>query len=137
MEENPMKKTFFISLIAFLSSILPSTSFGNLTGAGATFPYPIYTKWADTYQKTSGVKINYKPIRSGGGITPTQAKLVDFGASDKPLSGEELKASNLAQFPTVIGGIVPIFNLPYLKDKPIQLSGEVLADIYSGKIKKW
>lgn len=132
-----MKKMIFSGLLLWLIGLLSSVGFANLTGAGATFPYPIYAKWADAYQQKTGIRINYQPIGSGGGIKQIQAKLVDFGASDKPLSSQELKEAGLIQFPTLIGGITPIFNLPELKKYSLQLSGEVLADIYLGKIKKW
>ncbi len=109
----------------------------NITGAGATFPYPIYSKWTDAYQKVTGAKINYQPIGSGGGIKQIQAKLVDFGASDKPLASAELSQSDLIQFPTLIGGVVAIINLPGITSDQVKLSGPVLADIYLGNIKNW
>ena len=108
-----------------------------ITGAGASFPYPLYIKWAKAYQEKTGVQVNYQPIGSGGGIQQIQAKTVDFGASDKPLSNEDLQQKQLTQFPTVIGGVVLAINIPDLKDKTIVLSGPVLADIYLGKIKQW
>lgn len=109
----------------------------TLTGAGATFPYPIYAKWAQAYQTTAGVKLNYQAIGSGGGVKQIQAKTVDFGASDKPLSHAELQRDQLIQFPTVIGGVVPVVNLANIKPGELKLSGKILADIYLGKIKKW
>ena len=108
----------------------------TITGAGATFPYPLYVQWAQTYQRLTGVNINYQPIGSGGGIQQIKAKTVNFGASDKPLSAAELKQDGLTQFPTVVGGVVAVVNLPNLKN-PIVLSGSVLADIYLGKISHW
>jgi phosphate transport system substrate-binding protein len=108
----------------------------QITGAGATFPYPLYVKWAQTYQQTKNINLNYQPIGSGGGIQQVKAKTVDFGASDKPLSNEELQQSQLTQFPTVVGGVVAVINLPNQK-KPIILSGSVLANIFQGKITQW
>ncbi len=109
----------------------------TVTGAGATFPYPVYSKWAQGYQSIGQLNINYQPIGSGGGIKQIQAKTVDFGASDKPLSTAELEKNNLIQFPTVVGGIVPVINVPNIKSGQIKLSGSVLADIYLGEIKQW
>src|SRR5437899_6127218 len=109
----------------------------DITGAGATFPYPIYAKWAVAYKAKSGVGMNYHSIGSGGGIKQIQNKTVDFGASDMPLKPEELERSGLIQFPTVVGGDVPVVNLPGIKPGEIRLTGRVLADIYLGKIKRW
>jgi phosphate transport system substrate-binding protein len=109
----------------------------DITGAGATFPYPIYAKWAEAYKAKTGNNLNYQSIGSGGGIRQIQNKTVDFGASDMPLKPEELEKSGLLQFPTVVGGDVPVVNLPGIKAGEIKLTGPVLADIYLGKIKKW
>lgn len=109
----------------------------ELTGAGASFPAPIYAKWADAYQKATGHKINYQSIGSGGGIKQITAKTVDFGASDMPLKPDVLNKDGLMQFPTVIGGVVPVVNLPGVKPGALKLTGPVLADIYLGKITKW
>ncbi|OHC66593.1 MAG: phosphate ABC transporter substrate-binding protein PstS [Rhodocyclales bacterium GWA2_65_20] len=109
----------------------------ELTGAGASFPAPIYAKWADAYQKATGNKINYQSIGSGGGIKQINAKTVDFGASDMPLTPEVLQKGGLMQFPTVIGGVVPVVNLAGIKPGELKLTGPVLADIYLGKITKW
>lgn len=109
----------------------------SLTGAGATFPAPVYAKWADTYQKETGNKINYQGIGSSGGVKQIIAKTVDFGASDAPLSDEKLNADGLFQFPTVIGGVVMAVNIPGLKAGELVLDGATLGDIYLGKIKKW
>jgi phosphate transport system substrate-binding protein len=109
----------------------------NVTGAGATFPYPIYAKWADAYRKETGIGLNYQSIGSGGGIKQISAKTVDFGASDMPLKPEELDKSGLVQFPTVIGGDVPVVNIKGVATEQLRLTGEVLGDIYLGKIKKW
>ena len=109
----------------------------EITGAGATFPYPIYAKWAEAYQARTGNKLNYQSIGSGGGIRQIQNKTVDFGASDMPLKPEELDKIGLLQFPTVVGCDVPVVNLPGIKPGQLKLTGQVLADIYLGKIKKW
>ena len=109
----------------------------EITGAGATFPYPIYAKWAEAYRAKTGNKLNYQSIGSGGGIRQIQNKTVDFGASDMPLKPEELGKIGLLQFPTVVGGDVPVINLPGIKPGELKLTGPVLADIYLGKIKKW
>ncbi|MGZ5036664.1 MAG: phosphate ABC transporter substrate-binding protein PstS [Usitatibacter sp.] len=109
----------------------------EITGAGATFPYPVYAKWADAYKKSTGTGLNYQSIGSGGGIKQITAKTVDFGASDMPLKPEELDKEGLTQFPTVIGGDLPVVNLPGVKPGELRLTGPVLADIYLGKITKW
>src|SRR5438067_554081 len=109
----------------------------DITGAGATFPYPIYARWADAYKKATGVGVNYQSIGSGGGIKQIAAKTVDFGASDMPLKPEELDKSGLMQFPTVIGGDVPVVNIKGVAPGQMRLTGEVLADIFLGKITKW
>ena len=109
----------------------------EITGAGATFPYPIYAKWAEAYKTQTGNRLNYQSIGSGGGIRQIQNKTVDFGASDMPLKPEELDKIGLMQFPTVIGGDVPVVNVPGIKAGEMRLTGPVLADIYLGKIKKW
>ena len=109
----------------------------DITGAGATFPYPIYAKWAEAYKAKTGTGMNYQSIGSGGGIKQIQAKTVDFGASDKPLTLEELNKSGLMQFPAVIGGVVPIVNIEGVKPGEMKLTGPVLADIFLGKIKSW
>lgn len=109
----------------------------DITGAGSTFAAPIYTKWADAYQKTGGGKVNYQGIGSAGGIKQIIAKTVDFAGSDAPLKDDELIKNGLFQFPTVVGGVVPAINLPAVKQGELVLSGEVLGDIYLGKIKSW
>src|SRR6266704_4592791 len=109
----------------------------DITGAGATFPYPIYAKWAEAYKAKTGVGMNYQSIGSGGGIKQIQNKTVDFGASDMPLKPEELEKDGLLQFPTVIGGDVPVVNLEGVTAGQLKLTGPVLADIYLGKIVKW
>ncbi|MEM5310288.1 phosphate ABC transporter substrate-binding protein PstS [Paraburkholderia sp. JHI869] len=109
----------------------------DITGAGSTFAAPIYTKWADAYQKSGGGKVNYQGIGSSGGIKQIQAKTVDFAGSDAPLKDDQLAKDGLFQFPTVVGGVVPAINVPGIKAGEITLSGPVLGDIYLGKIKKW
>ena len=116
---------------------LSTASAIDITGAGATFPYPIYAKWAEAYKQKTGVGMNYQSIGSGGGIKQIQNKTVDFGASDMPLKPEDLDKDGLMQFPTVIGGDVPVVNLEGVKPGELKLTGAVLADIYLGKIAKW
>ncbi len=101
-----------------------------ISGAGATFPAPLYAKWAEAYKASTGVGLNYQAIGSGGGIKQIKAKTVDFGASDKPLKPEDLNAAGLYQFPTVMGGVVPVMNLPGIRPGQIKLTGALLADIY-------
>jgi len=119
------------------AALIATQAFADITGAGATFPYPIYAKWADAYKKATGVGMNYQSIGSGGGIKQISAKTVDFGASDMPLKPEDLDKGGLIQFPTVIGGAVPVVNLRGVKPGEIKLSQQVLADIYLGKITTW
>ena len=107
------------------------------TGAGASFPAPLYSKWAADYNKATGVKINYQSVGSGAGLRQIEAKTVDFGASDAPLKDEELSKKGLVQFPTVIGGVVPVVNIKGIAAGQIKLSGQVLGDIYLGKITNW
>jgi phosphate transport system substrate-binding protein len=109
----------------------------ELTGAGASFPAPVYAKWAEAYNKATGSRVNYQSIGSSGGIRQIQAKTVDFGASDAPLKPEELAKDGLMQFPTVIGGVVPVVNVSGIKPGQLKLNGQVLGDIYLGKINKW
>ena len=117
---------------------LSSAAFAvDITGAGATFPYPIYAKWAEAYKAKTGTSFNYQSIGSGGGIKQIQAKTVDFGASDMPLKSEDLDKNGLMQFPAVMGGVVPVINLASVTPGQIKLNGTVLADIFLGKIKKW
>jgi len=114
-----------------------TASAADISGAGATFPYPIYAKWADAYKKSSGVGLNYQSIGSGGGIKQIQANTVTFGASDMPLKAEDLDKSGLVQFPTVMGGIVPCVNLPGIKAEELTIDGPTLAKVYLGEITKW
>jgi phosphate transport system substrate-binding protein len=109
----------------------------QITGAGATFPYPIYAKWADAYKKVTGTSMNYQSIGSGGGIKQITAKTVDFGASDAPMKAEDLEANGLIQFPAIMGGVVPVINVKGVESGKLRLTGELLANIYLGKVKTW
>ncbi|MDQ7246522.1 phosphate ABC transporter substrate-binding protein PstS [Dongia sedimenti] len=133
--------TRFIAAAALFSSAalaIPAVATAaDISGAGATFPYPIYAKWADAYHKETGVGLNYQSIGSGGGIKQIKADTVTFGASDAPLKPADLDAAGLAQFPTVMGGVVPVVNLEGVKPGDIVLDGKTLADIFQGKIAKW
>jgi phosphate transport system substrate-binding protein len=131
-----MKATIRLAVAA--SALVSVSAFAtDITGAGATFPYPLYAKWAATYQAETGNKMNYQSIGSGGGIKQITAKTVDFGASDMPLKPEVLSKDGLTQFPTVIGGVVPVVNIPGVKPGQLKFTGKLLADIYLGKIKRW
>ncbi len=116
-------------------SVLASAQ--DMTGAGATFPAPLYAKWADAYNKATGARLNYQSVGSGAGLNQIRAKTVDFGASDMPLTDEQLAKDGLVQFPTVIGGVVPVVNIAGIAPGQIKLTGQVLGDIYLGKITKW
>ncbi|MCX2760684.1 phosphate ABC transporter substrate-binding protein PstS [Vibrio sp. Sgm 22] len=125
-----------------LSSLLVAATFNvsantTINGAGATFPHPIYAKWAEQYQQATGIQINYQAIGSGGGIRQITAKTVDFGATDAPLTIDELNKEEMIQFPMVMGAIVPVVNIPGIEAGEMKLTGEVLADIYLGKIDNW
>lgn len=109
----------------------------DVTGAGASFPAPLYSKWAADYNKATGVKINYQSVGSGAGIRQIDAKTVDFGASDMPLKDEDLAKKNQFQFPTVIGGVVPVINVQGIQPGTMRMSGQLLGDIYLGKVTKW
>ena len=109
----------------------------EVTGAGASFPAPLYSKWAADYNKATGVKINYQSVGSGAGMRQIEAKTVDFGASDAPLKDDELAKKGLVQFPTVIGGVIPVVNIKGIAPGQLKLNGQVLGDIYLGKITKW
>jgi phosphate transport system substrate-binding protein len=109
----------------------------TISGAGATFPAPVYAKWAEAYKAQTGNNLNYQAIGSGGGIKQIEANTVDFGASDKPLKPEDLDKNGLMQFPTVMGGVVPVMNLPGVRPGQIKLTGAQVADIYRGVIKRW
>ena len=136
-----MKTSFKISLISaagvLAMSCMNFASAQEITGAGASFPAPIYSKWAAEYNKATGVKVNYQSVGSGAGIKQIDSKTVDFGASDMPLTDEVLKTKGQFQFPTVIGGTVPVINVKGIAPGQMKLDGQVLGDIYLGKITKW
>ncbi|WP_421995164.1 phosphate ABC transporter substrate-binding protein PstS [Reyranella sp.] len=125
----------FATAALALSSVVANAA--DISGAGATFPYPIYAKWADAYKKETGIGLNYQSIGSGGGIKQIKAKTVTFGASDAPLTGKDLDESGLAQFPMVMGAIVPVVNLEGVKPGDLTLDGPTIAKIYLGQIKSW
>jgi phosphate transport system substrate-binding protein len=134
-----MKLVQVRSSLALLAAITtaPLALAQDVTGAGATFPAPIYAKWADAYNKATGARINYQSVGSGAGIRQIKAKTVDFGATDMPLKDDELAKDGLVQFPTVIGGVVPVINVKGIATGQLKLTGQVLAEIYLGKITKW
>ena len=130
-----VKKTVAVAVSTLF--FISAAHAADLTGAGATFPYPIYAKWAEAYKKATGTGLNYQSIGSGGGIKQIKAKTVDFGASDMPLPADELSKEGLLQFPAIMGGVVPVVNLEGIAPGQLKLTGAVLADIYLGKIVKW
>ena len=132
---NLLKAVSVAGLIA-AASTFPAAAL-DISGAGATFPYPIYAKWADAYKKETGNGMNYQSIGSGGGIKQIQAKTVTFGASDMPLKAEQLQKDGLIQFPTVMGGVVPVVNIEGIKPGEVVLDGPTLAKIFFGEIKSW
>ena len=127
----------------FAAAVFATVAFGaaanaaSLSGAGATFPAPVYAKWAEEYKAKTGNALNYQAIGSGGGIKQITANTVDFGASDMPLKPDVLAQDGLQQFPTVIGGVVPVMNLPGIKPGDVKITGPILADIYRGIRKFW
>lgn len=136
-----MKSRFKALIIAMMGVSVMSIATGSIaqdvTGAGASFPAPLYSKWAADYNKATGIKINYQSVGSGAGLRQIEAKTVDFGASDAPLKDDELAKKGLVQFPTVIGGVVPVVNIKGITAGQLKLNGQVLGDIYLGKITKW
>ena len=134
-----MKSTIRLAAAMTLTGAMFSgyAAAADITGAGATFPYPLYAKWAEAYKAQTGVGMNYQSIGSGGGIKQIQSKTVDFGASDKPLTADELNKAGLTQFPAVMGGVVPVINLPGVTAGQLKVTGPLLADIYLGKVSKW
>lgn len=130
-------RAFAILTVTAASWGAPAWAQQEATGAGASFPAPLYAKWAADYHKATGVKINYQSVGSSAGIKQIEAKTVDFGASDEPLKDADLQAKGLVQFPTVIGGIVPVVNIKGIKPGELKLNGQVLGDIYLGKITHW
>jgi phosphate transport system substrate-binding protein len=136
---KPLSVTQLLGAAALSAGLMVAgtASAADITGAGATFPYPIYAKWAEAYKAKTGIVLNYQSIGSGGGIQQIKNKTVDFGASDAPLSGEDLQKTGLLQWPMVMGGIVPAYNLDGVASESLKITGPILADIYLGKIKKW
>ena len=122
---------------ALAAAAFSTCALADITGAGATFPYPIYAKWADAYKKNTGTGLNYQSIGSGGGIKQITAKTVDFGASDMPMKGEDLEKNGLLQFPAIMGGVVPVVQVAGVNQGQMKFTGPVLADIFLGKITKW
>lgn len=134
-----MKRLFLKSIAATVAAFAFSAPAlaADITGAGATFPFPIYAKWAEAYKKETGTGLNYQSIGSSGGIRQIRAKTVTFGASDAPVKGEDLDKDGMVQFPAIIGGTVPVFNLDGLTNGDLRVTGPVLAEMFLGKISKW
>jgi phosphate transport system substrate-binding protein len=132
-----LKNVLAVAAIAMTFAVPVPASAVDITGAGATFPYPIYAKWADAYRKQTGVGMNYQSIGSGGGIKQITAKTVDFGASDAPMKAEDLQKNGLLQFPAIMGGVVPVYNVKGIEAGKLRFTGELLAQIYLGKVKSW
>jgi len=130
-------KHLFLTVALAAATLATTAQAANITGAGATFPYPIYAKWAEMYKASSGTGLNYQSVGSGAGIKQIKAKTVDFGASDMPQPAKDLNDAGLLQFPAVMGGVVPFVNLPGVGPGQVKLTGAVLADIFMGKITKW
>ena len=124
-------------LVGAMLALSPMAQAADITGAGATFPFPIYAKWAEAYKKETGTGLNYQSIGSSGGIRQIRAKTVAFGATDAPVKGEELDKDGMVQFPAIIGGTVPVFNLEGFKPGDLRVTGPVLAEMFMGKIGKW
>ncbi len=133
-----MSKFALVSgLVGAMLALSPMAQAADITGAGATFPFPIYAKWAEAYKKETGTGLNYQSIGSSGGIRQIRAKTVAFGATDAPVKGEELDKDGMVQFPAIIGGTVPVFNLEGFKPGDLRVTGPVLAEMFMGKIGKW
>ena len=130
-------KHLFVSIAVAASAFTATAQAANITGAGATFPYPIYAKWAELYKAATGNGLNYQSVGSGAGIKQIKAKTVDFGASDMPLKADELDKEGLMQFPAIMGGVVAVVNVDGVTPGQLKMTGPVLADIYMGKITKW
>lgn len=135
MRSKQILKGVAVAATGILMSL--SVHAADLTGAGATFPYPIYSKWAEAYKAATGIGLNYQSIGSGGGIKQIKAKTVDFGASDMPLKADELEKEGLIQFPAIIGGVVPVVNLEGIAPGQLKLTADVITGIHLGKITKW
>jgi phosphate transport system substrate-binding protein len=133
-----MKKFALMSgLVGVMLALSPVAKAADITGAGATFPFPIYAKWAEAYKTATGTGLNYQSIGSSGGIRQIRAKTVAFGATDAPVKGEDLDKDGMVQFPAIIGGTVPVFNLEGFKPGDLRVTGPVLAEMFLGKISKW
>ena len=128
---------YLLVLASAITFAVPGLQAQEITGAGASFPAPLYAKWASDYNKQTGVKVNYQSVGSGGGIKQIDSKTVDFGASDMPLTDDVLKTKGQMQFPTVIGGVVPILNVAGIAPGQLKLTGPLLADIFLGKVSRW
>jgi phosphate transport system substrate-binding protein len=137
MQPNTRKRCAIAGAAAALGLAAVVDAAADISGAGATFPYPIYAKWADAYKRLTGIGLNYQSIGSGGGIKQIKAKTVTFGASDMPLKPDDLKAAGLAQFPMIIGGVVPVVNIKGIGPGQLHLDGATMASIYLGDITKW
>jgi phosphate transport system substrate-binding protein len=133
-----MRFTRILAPVALAAAVFSgAAAAAEITGAGATFPYPIYAKWADAYKKSTGTSMNYQSIGSGGGIKQITAKTVDFGASDMPMKPEDLEKNGLMQFPAIMGGVVPVVKITGVKPGELKFTGPLLADIYLGKVTRW
>ncbi|MFN7668657.1 MAG: extracellular solute-binding protein, partial [Burkholderiales bacterium] len=133
-----LKKPFYAAAAGLAAAVfMVSAHAQEITGAGATFPAPLYSKWAADYQKATNVRMNYQSIGSSGGVRQITARTVDFGASDAPMSAADLEKNGMIQFPAAIGGVVPTFNLPGIQPGQVKLTGAVLADIFLTRITKW
>ena len=136
-QEHSVNKLTTIAVAGILAAMVIPAAAAEISGAGATFPYPVYAKWADVYKKETGVSLNYQSIGSGGGIKQIEAKTVTFGATDAPLKGPELEKFGLVQFPMVMGGIVPVVNIEGMAPGELVLDGPTLASIFLGTVKSW
>ncbi len=133
-----LKKALAVAALSISTAgFAPAAFSADITGAGATFPFPIYAKWAEAYKARTGTGLNYQSIGSSGGIKQIKAKTVDFGATDNPVKFEDLQADGLVQFPAIIGGVVPVVNIDGIRPNQLRLDGQTLADIFQGKISNW
>jgi len=130
-------KNLFVTLLAAMGFVVSAQAQNTINGAGATFPAPLYSKWAEAYNKETGIRVNYQSVGSGAGIRQIEGRTVTFGASDMPLKDDRLAQLGATQFPTAIGGVVPVINLKEVKPGEMKLTGVVLADIFLGKIRRW
>src|SRR5579872_6844604 len=129
--------TAALGTVALVGAFASGAVADDISGAGATFPYPVYAKWAEAYKQKTGIGLNYQSIGSGGGIKQIEASTVTFGASDKPLEPADLKQNGLVQWPQIIGGVVPVVNIPGIKPGDLVLDGPTLASIYQGEVSRW